>query len=160
MTLLAVPPQKYIYQGLYKVYWLLGVGGNPLAPTRAAINAGLDLTPALFKVGGFSVANAITEVSPVGGLWVEQRAGVAKSSASNTVALYDDKVSTVMRNTWLVSGTSGYVLLAPYGDVVSKSCDVWPVVIASASQVWDQVGMYLVTFAASAYPSLRGVMPA
>jgi hypothetical protein len=159
MTLTVIPPQKYIYSGLYKIYWLPAVA-TISAPSRAEINAGLDLTPALSKISGFSVANQITEIAPVGSAWVEQRPGTNKSSASNALMLYDDKVSMVMRDTWLIPGYPGYVLLAPYGDAGGRHCDVWPVFIASASQTWEQIAMYLVTFAARSFPAIRGVLPA
>jgi len=155
-----MPSTAFIHQGVTRVLFLSSVGGNEAAPTRVAINAGTNLTPALQSMAGFAIDPQMHEAAPVGGAFVEQVPGVNKVSTACTLTLYDNRTSTAIR-TAVAVGLVGFVLLMPYGDVAGRRCETWPVKIAAQADTWEVgAALYRVLFAVRRAPTLNAVIPA
>ena len=154
-----MPSNAFIHRGVSRILLLPAVA-SLMAPTRAEINAGVNLSSSLAGVGGFALDNAVNEVVPVGSAFVEQVPGVFRTTGPCTLTLYDNLSSAAVRAA-CAPGFVRYVLLLPYGDVAGRRCEVWTTKIAAASDTWENgVALYRVLFAASVFPTQNAVVPA
>jgi hypothetical protein len=142
---------RFFRRGVSKVKFLPAVAGT--SPTRAEITAGTDLSPQVAAIGGFTPDLATSFDSQIDG---------PDTTDASTLTFYDDDSAATIR-TALAKGTSGYVVLFPYGDVVGKRCEVWQ---SKSTGVNDQWGLdataaqFQVGFAVLSRPNQNGVTPA
>jgi hypothetical protein len=154
-----MPSTAFIHQGVSRVYLLPAVAVLT-TPTRAEINAGVNLTGSLQSVGGFAIDNTLVEVAPVGAAFAEQTPGINKTTGPCTLSLYDHRTNPTIRASVAV-GLSRYIILVPYGDLFTLRCEVWPVTIAAVSDTWENgVAVYRVLFAPRVAPTQNAVLPA
>jgi hypothetical protein len=154
-----VPTDAFALRGVLRALLLPSVA-ILTAPTRLEINAGTSLTTSLAAVGGFAVENQVREVAPVGASFVEQSPGINKAPPC-VLTLYEAKTSATLRAAVAI-GTSGYILLVPYGDVVGRRCELWPGSVATLATTWDASGaaVFRLVWAVRTAPTLNAVMPA
>ncbi|MEA2703907.1 MAG: hypothetical protein QOD63_1852 [Actinomycetota bacterium] len=150
----------FIIRGLARVYIVPAVAVRT-APTRAEINAGTNLTASVAGISGFALENQVREFAPVGAAFTEQRAGVDKVTGPCTLTLYEQKTTATIRAA-VVKGSVGFVILVPYGDVVARRCEVWPVRVVTVATLWETTAAitFRAVFAPSAAPSQSAVLPA
>ncbi|HEY3408331.1 MAG TPA: hypothetical protein VGK53_09185, partial [Propionicimonas sp.] len=151
--------EAFIYRGVAGL-WILPAIAVLTTPTRAEINAGTSLVGSLAGVGGFAIENQVKEVAPVGATFVEQTPGANKVTAPCTLTLYEKRTATALRIAVAV-GTVGYILIAPYGDIVGKRAEVWPGQVATLAPTWDSAGaaVFRMVWAVRSAPTQNAVMP-
>jgi hypothetical protein len=119
---------RYTPPGRRKYNWLTSCA-NTSSPTRAEINAGVDLSPQLAEVNGFELSGDSADAPDLGGGFVAQVAGRVNASDCE-VLMYASSNSTDAR-TVLPRGTAGFMLVLPEGDVPGQKCEVWPATVKS-----------------------------
>lgn len=136
-----MPPAKIpAYQGFYtpgttKVY-ICPAFTNYLSPTRAELDAGLDVTRQVREINDFSYEADVIDRPDMENTYTPTIGGRTKSSNPSLV-IYAAKNGIDARQT-LVFGYSGFVVLLDGGDVAGYKMDVWPVgVIAKPKQRGD-----------------------
>lgn len=134
------PSQISAYQGFYqpgvtKIY-LVPTMANYLTPTRAELNAGLDVTRQVRSIDGFSIEAEQIERPDMANLFVSKIGGRTNAQDSS-LTIYTAKDGVDARQT-LVQGYAGFVVFLDGGDVTSYKMDVYPVlVIARPKQRGD-----------------------
>lgn len=150
---------RYFRRGVSKVKWAPAVAGS--SPTRPEITAGVDLSPSIAAINGFQFSNAPIATPDLSDNFDKQITG-PDTAGDSSFDFYDDDASSTVRTT-LAKGTAGYVLLFPYGDVVTKRVEVWAVTSLGVNDAWSMdatAAQFNVQFAITARPNQAGVTPA
>lgn len=152
------PTVRYFPPGTRKVYWM-PTTANYLAPTRAELNAGTDLSAEVDTMSGWSVTSATVDTPDMGSRFTSQVPGRLTSS-SNDIVLYNSSNSADAR-TLLTRDTNGYVVLLWEGDVTGQKMDVFPVrVMAQAvDSTVEDPGKTTFSFAVTKLPATGVTIP-
>jgi hypothetical protein len=153
------PTQRYYPAGTRKCYFL-STTANYLSPTRAEMNAGVDLSAEIESVTGFSLTAAMVNVPDMGSRFVQQIPGALESS-KNDITFYQDLQSGDVRQIFAI-GVTGFIIMLWDGDVAGQLMDVFPVQIASVAPdpAVTKAAMLTVDFAPSGVPAIGVVIPA
>lgn len=124
---MAAPPisasTRYIPEGTTHYYWVVTFASY-LAPTRAELNAGTDLTPEIAAVGDWAINGNAVPAPDLSTLFDSQIGGKI-TMGTTTIDMYASQTSSDVR-TLLPRGTIGYVVKFPEGDVTGRTMDVFP----------------------------------
>jgi len=152
------PTVRYFPPGVRKVYWVPTMA-NYLAPTRAELNAGTDLSSEVASMSGWSVTSAAVDAPDMGSRFTSQVPGRLTSS-SNDVVLYNSQNSADARSL-LTRDTNGFIVLLWEGDVSGQKMDVFPVrVMAQAvDSTVEDPGKTTFSFAATKLPATNVAIP-
>lgn len=151
---------RFFRRGVSKVFFCPAVASQS-APTAANITAGVDLSPSLADIGGWSLANTPIETPDLVDTFNSQINGEDKT-ADCTLTFYDDDTSTTVR-TALAKGQVGFIVLAPYGNTVGKRCEVWPVTSTGYNDQWTlgaEAGKAMAGFAVTKRPTQNATLAA
>ena len=152
------PTRRYFPPGTRKVYWAPACA-NYLAPTRAELNAGTDLSAEISALTGWSASSAMVDTPDMGSRFTSQVGG-RLTSAANDITFYLDSGSNDVRSL-LPRGTAGFVALLWEGDVTGQKMDLFPVTVTAQAvdTTVDNPGTVVVSFAASKIPASNLVIP-
>ena len=152
------PTRRYFPPGIRKVYWMLTTA-NYLAPTRAELNAGTDLSGEVKTMTGWSLVSAQVDVPDMGSRFTSQVPGRLTSS-SNEIDFFLDQGGDDIRRL-LSQGLNGFVVTLWEGDVSGQWMDVFPVRVASLAPdaTIEDPGAVTAAFAATKIPALQIVIP-
>lgn len=128
------PSQISNYSGFYlpgttKVYVVTTIS-NYLSPTRAELDAGLDVTRQVREINGFTYKADTIDRPDYATTFTAQVTGRQKAEDSSLV-IYAAQSGVDARQT-LVFGYSGYVVLMDGGDTTGYLMDIYPVKITAA----------------------------
>ena len=153
------PTHRYYPHGIRKTYWLVATA-NYFSPTRAEMNAGIDLSAEVESMSGFSLAANMVEVPDMGSRFISQIPG-ALTSPKNQIVYYQDQQSDDIRQIH-TNGQTGFIVVLWDGDVSGQLMDVFPVIVAAIAPDSDisKAGMITVDYAASLVPAINVVIPA
>jgi|SRR5581483_6174450 len=153
------PTRRYYPAGTRKCYFL-ATCANYLAPTRAELNAGVDLSGEMESVTGFSLTSAMVNVPDMGSRFVSQIPGALESS-KNDITFYQDLQSQDVRQIFAI-GVTGFICMLWDGDISGRLMDVFPVQVASVAPdpAVTKGATLSVDFAPSAVPAIGVVIPA
>lgn len=127
--------QAYYQPGVTKVY-VVTTMVNYLAPTRAELDAGLDVTRQVRSIEGFQIEADQIERPDMASLFVSKIGG-RTNAADSSLGIYAAKNGADARTT-LVFGFTGFIVMLDGGDVAGYKMDVYPVqVIAKPKQRGD-----------------------
>lgn len=150
---------KFYRRGTSKIRFLPSVAGS--SPTRAEMNAGVDLSVSVTDIAGWQMSNAPISFPVLATTFDEQVIG-PDTVADSTLTFIDDDAVTTIR-TALAKGTLGYVMLMPYGDVPTKRAEIWQVRSSGVNDEWSMgadPARYVVGFAIQTIPNQAAVIPA
>lgn len=150
---------KFFRRGVSAIKFLPAVAGS--SPTRVEITAGTILTPQVNAISGFQLSNSPIPVPDLSTIFTPQING-EDTVADSTITFNDDDASSTIR-TALAKGTTGFVILFPYGDTATKRLEKWPVVSTGVNDEWsvgNDPARFVVGFAITAVPVQNGVTPA
>jgi hypothetical protein len=150
---------RYTPPGRRKYNWLTTVA-NTSSPTRAEINAGLDLSAQVAEVTGFELAGDSADAADLGGGFVAQVPARVTASDSEIV-FYASSNSNDIRST-LPRGTAGFLLILPEGDVAGQKCECWPATVKSMflDQNIEDPAKVHVQFSITSQPTQNVTIPA
>jgi len=140
--------------GTTKCWWVLTIASSTLAAVLATeVNAGVELTPQLSDLQGFSFDNTPIDVPDMSNPLITKIPG-EDAIADCMLTFYEDKVSNPAK-TALVKGTIGFVVIFGYGiagaiPAIADKCDVWPVQVSSSARQYASgaaASKYIVKFA-------------
>lgn len=153
------PTRRYYPAGTRKCYYL-PTCANYLSPTRAEMNAGVDLSGEIESVTGFSLTSAMVNVPDMGSRFVSQIPGALESS-KNDITFYQDLNSQDVRQLFAI-GVTGFIIMLWDGDIAGRLMDVFPIQVASVAPdpSVNKAGMLAVDYAPSAVPAIGVVIPA
>lgn len=151
---------RYFRRGKSKILFLPTVT-NQAAPSRSEITAGTPLTPQVAEVSGFQFTNSPIAMPDLNSTFTSTIPG-EDTADDSSLTFYDDDTATTIR-TALAKGTSGYILLLPYGDTPTKRAEVWPVTSTGVGDEWsagNDPARFTVQFGVTAPPTTNAVVPA
>lgn len=149
---------RFYRRGISKMKFLPAVAGA--SPTRAEINAGVDISPQVADINGFSLQNQPITTPDLSTSFDTQIAG-SDQAADSSVTMYDDNASATIRNA-MAKGTAGYMVLFPYGDTTTKRLEVYAVTSTGVNDQWStaaEAAKYIASFAVTSTPNQNGVTP-
>jgi len=152
------PTTRYFPPGTRKIYWVPTIA-NYLAPTRAELNAGTDLSAEVSAMTGWSVTSNTVDTPDMGSRFTSQVPG-RLTSATNDVTLYNSQNSNDGR-TLLVRDTNGFIVLLWEGDVTGQKMDIFPVRVMSQAvdSATENPGATVFSFAATRLPATNVTIP-
>ncbi len=150
---------KFFRRGVSKIKFLPAVA-NLNAPSSGEIAAGTDLTAVTNAISGFMLSNSPIPVPNLQDTFTPQILG-EDTVADSSLTINDDDTTTTVRTT-LAKGTSGFILLQPYGTTASKRCEVWPVRVTGYNDEYstdNTPAKAVASFAVTAVPAQTAVNP-
>lgn len=157
---------KFIRRGTEKWVFTPTVASKA-APTRSEITAGTVLT----VPGGAATLSATTgftgEISQVplpsmASLFTPSLPG-EQTTGTPSLTFYDDTTVTTIR-TALADGTSGFIIRMSYGDVPTRRCSVWPIIVGgtndSDATTANEPATFVVSIGITDPPEKNAVVPA
>lgn len=117
-------------EGTRKIYWVPTIA-TQASPTRAELNAGIDLTTEIAEMGGFTVSSETEDVPDLSSRYVG-KVPSRITSPDSTIRFYTSSNSNDVRAS-LVRDQAGFIVCLWDGDVGGQKMDVFPVKIASVS---------------------------
>lgn len=146
----------YIHPELTVVYWVESIV-DIASPTRAELDAGLDLSAAVLAVVGWRVSRSASSHQAYTDDFDVQLEGSATVDDSVLVFKADQTGGDI--TAVLVEGDTGHVVMLYGGDVAGNPMDVWPARVAAFGRGVDVDGALAavaVQFVITADPA-RGV---
>ena len=150
---------KFFRRGVSLIKFLPAVA-NLAAPTSIEISAGTPLTPDVSAIAGFQLSNSPIPTPNLAEVFTPQIEG-EDTVADSSLTFNDDDTSETIRDA-LAKGTSGFILLQPYGATAGKRAEVWPVKVLGFNDEWttDNTSAKAVAgFAVTATPAQEAVNP-
>lgn len=124
---------RYIDPGVTKCYYLPTIASTSLVPTRAELNAGTDLSGEINALSGWTVSANQVDTPDLATTFTGKIPG-RTMAADSSLTLYATVNGADVR-ALLPRGTTGYIVWMDGGDVAGNKCDVYPIRVASNSQV-------------------------
>lgn len=125
---------RYFRPETSKVIWCPSVA-DPSAPTRAEIDAGIDLSDEISEVGGWQVTSDTVETPDLGSRFVGKIPSTT-SSDDSSLTMYADEEGHDVREL-LHRGDSGNVIWMDEGDVAGQYMDLFPTRVSSVPKQRD-----------------------
>ncbi|MCP2339162.1 phage tail tube protein [Actinomadura rupiterrae] len=151
---------RYINPGTTKVYWATSIA-NKSAPTRAELNAAIDVTGELADNKGWMVSSDVVDAPTMDSRFTAKIPGRTDAKDSS-LTFYADSTGSDAR-TLMPLDTNGFVIWLDGGDVTGRKCDVFPVRVASVGKERSTKGSDPATvpieFAITAVPAQDVVIP-
>jgi hypothetical protein len=153
---------RYIPESVTQFYWLTACA-NISAPSRAELDAGIDLSPEVAAMGNWGVTSAAVDAPDLKSRFVPQVPGLITIDGP-TLSVYlseTDDVSDV--RSVLPRDTAGFMVKFPEGDVAGNTCDVFPSKVASLSKptaLGGTVSVAELSFTVTGEPAENVVVPA
>jgi hypothetical protein len=150
---------RYAVKGTRKIYWLTACS-NYLSPTRAELNAGVDLTAEIESMTGFTVSSDTIDVPDLSTRFTAKIPGPI-SAADSTITFHASNTSADVRAT-LPRDTAGFVVCLWEGDTAALKMDCFPVKVGSASLQTgiDGSGLIDIQFSITKVPQQNITVPA
>jgi len=152
------PATRYYPPGTRQVYWLVDCA-DPSAPTRAELDAGIDLTGEIAAMSGFSVSSATVSVPDLSTRFAPDIPGQI-TAASSSITFYASEDSDDIR-TILPRDQAGFVVVLWEGDQSGRSMDVYPCTVTSVPKdvTVTNAGQMSVDFAITSVPQENVEIP-
>jgi hypothetical protein len=150
---------RYYPPGTRQVYWVPAIA-NKSAPTRAELDAGIDLTGEISAMNGFQVSAATVATPDLGSRFAPDIPGQI-TAQSSSISFYLSEDSQDAREL-LPRDSAGYVVILWEGDQPGRMMDVFPVTVTSAPKDVATTNAATVTidFAVTSAPVENAVIPA
>ena len=153
---------KLFRRGISEV-WFTTLLSSTTSPSIAQIEgaSGEDLTAAIADITGFEFDNSPIPTPKLSSTFTTTIPG--EDVVSNpSVELYDDDTSSVLR-TAMAKGTTGWIVLSPYGQTTTERAEVWPATTTGVNDLWtvgNEAARFRVGFAITAVPNQNAVLAA
>lgn len=153
------PSVRYFRQGVSKVIWLPSIASIS-SPTRAEINAGIDLSPEISASSGWEVTSNTAPATALGSIFTGEIPSDT-TAASSSLTFFADRTSVDVRGL-LTRGTAGFIIWMDEGDVAGQKMDVFPVQVSSAPKQRDiaALAQIIVNFTVTREPAENLTIPA
>ncbi len=153
---------RFFRRGLSKVRFAAAIADQSV-PTRMEINGATPLSDEVADMGGFQLTNSPIATPDLSTTFTSQIEG-EDTTADSTITFYDrtDAAAAAIRAA-LAKGTSGFILLLPYGDVAGNRMEVWPVKSTGVNDEWtmgNDPARFMVGFAITSPPEQDANVPA
>jgi hypothetical protein len=150
---------RYYRQGISKVLWVPTIA-TLAAPSRAEINAGIDLSPEISATSGWEVTGNTEATNALGSRFTGKVPSNTEAGDSS-LTFYADATSVDVR-TVLLRGDFGNIVWMDEGDVVNYLMDIFPVQVTGVPKQRDvtSVAGIMVNFATLREPSENIAIPA
>ena len=128
-TPLLTASTRFTDQATTKIYWIPSIAATTLAPTRAELNAGTDVSGEVNGLKGWTVqaAQIVTEdlANPF-----EAKIPGSTTAPDSSITFYTSKTGSDIR-TLLPRGTAGFIGFLDGGDVTGNKMECYPVVVTA-----------------------------
>jgi hypothetical protein len=154
--------KRFVRRGVAKVFYLPAVADPAVGPTRAEVEAGLDVTDWLSEISGFAVNSGTIPTPDMGNRFTSTIPGETTVDDS-TLTFWDDELTEDIEDAFPIDDI-GFVYFMRKGDKpTTPTGDLFPTRVASRTANWttDMAGATVaVTFSITAPPSLDTAIPA
>ncbi|CAG6392776.1 hypothetical protein NMG29_06655 [Streptomyces cocklensis] len=150
---------RYYRQGISKVLWVPSIA-TLSAPSRAELNAGIDLSPEISASSGWEVTGNTEDTNALGSRFTG-KVPSNTTAGDSSLTFFADATSVDVR-TVLLRGDFGNVVWMDEGDVVNYLMDVFPVQVTGVPKQRDisAVAGIMVNFATLREPAENVSIPA
>lgn len=149
---------RFMRKGTTKVFFVATVAAAP-AITASEVNAGINCTPQIMEMNGFTFANNPISTPDMDSRFVTQVPGEDTAETSNLV-MYERKGGSDTIKAALVKDATGYLVIFPTGiagasPAAADKAEAWPVTISSNVRRYtagNEAAQYQANFAITAQP--------
>lgn len=115
------------------------------APTVAEITGGDDLSDDLINLTGLEYGTNMVPKPNLGSRFTPTTPGM-KATPEPALEISDEQEGTSALRTALAEGTTGYLVMCPYGITATMRCEVWPVETGSVNDIYVVDGSKVASF--------------
>lgn len=124
-----VASTRYFDVAVTRIYYLSLIASPLLVPTRAEMNAGLNLTPEIADLSGWVVGVEYFDTQNLNQVFRTKAPGI-RTAPDSSLTLYTSKTGVDARAT-LFPGVTGFIMFLDGGDSVGNRAEVYPITIGS-----------------------------
>ena len=124
------PTVRYVPPGTRKIYWVTTIA-TYTSPSRAELNAGIDLSAEVADVTGFTINSTTVPTPDLSSRFASEIPGPITAPSSSLI-FYASSTSSDVR-TVLPRDTTGFVVLLWEGDVTGQRMDVFPAKVTASA---------------------------
>lgn len=150
----------FIRRGVTKYKFATAIA-DKANPTRAEINAAINLGGRMRDISGFSSSTTMADAADMDSRFPKTIPGLIDVPDSTMVFKSSDAADSV--KTALADLTQGYLLILLAGDVAGRKMEVWPCQIAGNNEnhsFGNDVAAYTVNFSFTDEPAKNVTIPA
>jgi hypothetical protein len=122
---------RFIPEGTTAFYWVVTMASY-LAPSRAELNAGTNLTPEIESSGNWGIVSNAIDTADLATTFTSQIPGKITIDGS-TLNMYSDDNQADAR-TLMPRNSVGFIVKFPGGDITGRKMSVFPVKVGSAAE--------------------------
>jgi hypothetical protein len=122
---------RFIPEGATMFYWVVTMASY-LAPSRAELNAGTNLTPEVASSGNWGIVSNAIDTPDLATTFTSQIPGKITMDGS-TLNMYSDDNQADAR-TLMPRNSVGFIVKFPGGDITGRKMSVFPVKVGSAAE--------------------------
>jgi len=146
---------EYFRRGVSEM-WFTTTLTAPAAPSRAEVVGanGDDFTAAVADIAGWDFSNAPITTPKLSTTFDTSIVG-PDTAGGPEITVYDNDTATTLRDA-VAKGTTGFMVLAPYGLTVGKQVDVYTVTSTGVNDEWTlgaEAAKFKAQFAVNAAPN-------
>lgn len=153
---------RYIPEGVTHFYWVTTMASY-LTPTRAELDAGVDLTPEVAAAGNWGTTSAAVDAPDLKSKFISTVPGlITIDGPTLSIYLSETGDASDVRSV-LPRDTAGYLVKFPEGDVAANTMDIFPAKVAALSKptaLGGTVAVAELTFTVTAEPAENVAVPA
>lgn len=160
---------EFYRRGVSKVYWLATAPAITASPTTVEIGAGIDLSPQLNAIDGFSFKTTFIDVENMASRTTTTISGPVKADGGTLTFNERKAASPPTSGTYdsimdaLDVDATGVLLFAPYGIAAGNDVEIWPASVGSFGRKWDMgntTAKWMAEFAATGSPTQHATVGA
>lgn len=151
---------RYFDPELTRIYFVASIASKS-APTRAEMNAGVNVTGEVAEISGFTTSSEQIATPDLASRYTSQIGG-RTSAEDSSLTFYADQQGDDVRAT-LARGTTGFLLFLDGGDVEGNKMDCYPITVISVGKmrsVGDEAARLQVQFSITSEPAEDIEVPA
>lgn len=122
---------RFIPEGATAFYWVVTMASY-LAPSRAELNAGTNLTPEVASSGNWGIVSNAIDTPDLATTFTSQIPGKVTIDGS-TLNMYADDNQADAR-TLMPRNAVGFIVKFPGGDITGRKMTIFPVKVGSAAE--------------------------
>jgi hypothetical protein len=154
------PASRFFRPGITKCYWVVSIA-NISAPSRAELNAGLDLSKDVADINGWMVSGQKIDTPDLNSTFVSNIPGLTQADESS-ITFYAGETGVDVR-AQMPRNTAGHIVWLDGGDVTGRKMDIFPTRVLSVGKqrsMGAEAARLTIQYAISSVPAEDVTIPA
>lgn len=152
---------RFTRKGISRVFFCATLSSQTAPSIATDLTTANEITSAISEISGFQFSNSPINTPDLATVFVSQIPG-EDTAEDSSITYYDDDTTTTLR-TAQAKGNAGFIVLCPYGRVLTKRAEIWPSKSTGYNDEWttaNEAARARVQFAITSVPNQAATVAA